>query len=220
MAIFENLEFLIIVSLFAPMAICVGLTYRATTKNYGAIVNQPIWRKIVSAVIGEIFFLFVIAIYFFSSPQQEQRRMIIWISILFCIIVLVIGKFGLRVIRWLKEKRANGQPIENLQEELPPSKDDQTASEYIFAVLSVVSPTVFVTYIIVSAILRLIEMFTWMESTAIFAVLVYVDATILVVSCIAVVTFAYKVLNVLFKPREISKEGDKRLNEIKEYLSD
>lgn len=226
MKFLENLDLMLPVMVFIPLAISASLSYMLTIRNYGAVVYNPPWKKIINSITNEIFFIFIFGIYikkyFNSKNWKELIATILFLIICFCLII--ISRFFPRINEYLRSKtttkeeklKANKQSTNNKKHN---SNRLIPMSGYISVVLSYFSRITFAIFILITIILNaILNTYNNINFDAISKIINYWNIIANVVTSISISINSHLIFELLSEQRTIP--NDSKINKLKERLND
>lgn len=225
MSFLENFEVMLSTLVFIPLAISASLSYTMTVRNYGAVVYNPSWKKIISSITNEIFFVFIFGLYIVKYYNSKNwGKLVTTISyLIICFCVIIISRFFPKINNRLKEwAKINGKkPIDDPKRKKGKNSPDRLSSisGYISVVLSYFSLITFAMFILVTIILYIIaNKFNKLGFENVLKIINYWNIIANVVTSVSISVNGHLIFKLLSEKNTIP--NDSEINKIKERLND
>lgn len=226
MKFLENFDLLLPVFVFIPLAVSASFSYMLTIRNYGAAVYNPPWKKIISSITNEIFFLFVFGVYIKGHIYHKEWKGLT-LTILFfimCFGIIIISRFFPRINEHIRNKTATKEEKTKVKKQVMNRRKIDSnrmipMSEYIGVVLSYFSRFTFAMFILIIIILNaILNTYNNINNEAISKVITYWNIIANVVTSISISINSHLIFELLSEQRNIP--NDSKINKLKERLND
>lgn len=223
-SLLNNIELMFSVFILIPSALAILITYKIFCKNYGNVVNKPLWKKIVEAFLGLIFFSLVIffLIYYYSGIKKTYD-IYLYIIISFvtssCFIILehfipsIYKKIEIKNnLNKESRKKINNKDRGSLIERLGNKK----TVDYIRAIIAELSINISICYFIITIILLILNEFVILKELELL--IAFWNNILAIFSSFSVVSFFHTIISSINSNDDTST--DTTVDQVKKRLLD
>lgn len=220
----NNTELMFSAFILIPSALTILITYKIFCKNYGIAVNKPLWKKIVEAFLGLVFFSLVLfCLIYYSVYIKKTYNIFLYIIISFIIGVCftLLEHFIPMINKRIKNnknvekpsnKKANNEDKTSLIERLGNKK----TVDYIRAIASDLSNSILICYFLITIILLILnELVIFKDLQILLNVWNNILAT---VSVFSLVSFFHTII--ISINSNDNPTSDKKVDQVKKRLLD